>query len=127
MRSTRLYLILIAIACAAAAMPPGAGEAVAREQAHYAIQEIAHGALPREAQQTLQAIKRGGPFAYERDGAVFGNYERRLPQRVRGYYREYTVATPGAKNRGARRIVSGGDAEYYYSDDHYLTFKRIRE
>jgi ribonuclease T1 len=89
--------------------------------------EIAFATLPREAQQTLQAIKRGGPFAFERDGVVFGNYERRLPQRNRGYYREYTVPTPGVKSRGARRIVSGTDAEYYYSDDHYRTFKRIRE
>ena len=89
--------------------------------------EISLVALPREAQQTLQAIKRGGPFAFERDGVVFGNYERRLPQRNRGYYREYTVPTPGVKSRGARRIVSGAGAEYYYSDDHYRTFKRIRE
>jgi ribonuclease T1 len=83
--------------------------------------------LPREARETLRAIKRGGPFAFERDGVVFGNYERRLPQRNRGYYREYTVPTPGVKSRGARRIVSGAGAEYYYSDDHYRTFKRIRE
>jgi ribonuclease T1 len=92
-----------------------------------AIKEIAVAGLPREAQRTLQTIKRGGPFAFERDGAVFGNYERRLPPRNRGYYHEYTVPTPGAKNRGARRIVSGRDDEYYYSGDHYRTFKRIRE
>ena len=92
-----------------------------------AIKEIAVAVLPREGQQTLQTIKRGGPFQYERDGVAFGNYERLLPQRSRGYYHEYTVPTPGAKNRGARRIVSGGGGEYYYSDDHYRTFKRIRE
>ena len=91
------------------------------------IKAIAFAALPRDAQQTLQAIKRGGPFQFERDGVVFGNYERRLPPRDRGYYREYTVPTPGEKHRGARRIVAGAHAEYYYSDDHYRTFKRIRE
>lgn len=63
--------------------------------------------LPAEARDVLQAIKRGGPFAYERDGAEFGNYERILPRQPRGYYREYTVRTPGARNRGARRIVCG--------------------
>jgi ribonuclease T1 len=91
------------------------------------IHPIELAALPREARQTLQAIKRGGPFAFERDGGVFGNYERRLPPRGRGYYREYTVPTPGERQRGARRIVAGAHAEYYYSDDHYRTFKRIRE
>ena len=89
--------------------------------------EIALAALPREAQHTLQSIKRGGPFGFERDGVVFGNYERRLPPRQRGYYREYTVPTPGVRNRGARRIVAGAGAEYYYSDDHYRSFRRIRE
>ena len=89
--------------------------------------EIAVTALPREAQQTLQSIKRGGPFEYERDGVVFGNYERHLPPRQRGYYREYTVPTPGVRHRGARRIVAGAGAEYYYSDDHYRSFRRIRE
>lgn len=91
------------------------------------VAEVAVAALPREAQQTLQTIKRGGPFAYERDGVVFGNFERLLPQRNRGYYREYTVPTPGVKSRGARRIVGGAVGEYYYTDDHYRTFKRIRE
>ena len=91
------------------------------------VAEVAVAALPREAQQTLQTIKRGGPFAYERDGVVFGNFERLLPQRNRGYYREYTVPTPGVKSRGARRIVGGAEGEYYYTEDHYRTFRRIRE
>ena len=113
-------LVFIAIA--------GSAPAFARnENAAGAVTEIALSTLPREAQQTLQTIKRGGPFAFERDGVVFGNYERLLPQRNRGYYHEYTVPTPGAKNRGARRIVSGRGGEYYYSADHYRTFKRIRE
>lgn len=120
------------LACAAlvlsiTAFLPVAGEVVAREEAPSAIREIAYAALPREAQQTLQTIKRGGPFAFDRDGVVFGNYERHLPLRHRGYYREYTVPTPGVKHRGARRIVAGAGAEYYYSDDHYRSFKRIRE
>ena len=126
MRSIWRYLIVIAIAYAAVLLP-GTGAAVAREEASFAIREIAYNALPREAQHTLQIIRRGGPYPYERDGAVFGNYERLLPQRARGHYHEYTVPTPGATNRGARRIVSSGDGEYYYSDDHYRSFKRIRE
>ena len=116
-----------AIAFAAVAFLFATGAAVAREHASSAIQEIAYSALPREAQQTLQTIKRGGPFQFERDGVVFGNYERRLPQRNRGYYREYTVPTPGTRSRGARRIIAGAAAEYYYSDDHYRSFRRIRE
>lgn len=86
--------------------------------------------LPSEARTTLQLIERKGPFPYPRDGIVFGNYERRLPPRPRGYYHEYTVPTPGARNRGARRIISGGDhgsGEYYYTADHYRSFRRIRQ
>lgn len=87
--------------------------------------------LPREAQHTLVLIKRGGPFPYSKDGTVFRNYEGVLPKQKRGYYHEFTVKTPGARNRGARRIVSGGDpkssGEYYYTEDHYATFKRIIE
>jgi len=83
--------------------------------------------LPYEARQTLVLIKRDGPFPYSRDGIVFGNYEKRLPLRQRGYYREYTVKTPGRHDRGPRRIVAGRDEEYYYTDDHYRSFRRIRE
>jgi guanyl-specific ribonuclease Sa len=81
--------------------------------------------LPPEAVATLQAIERGGPFPYDRDGITFQNRERRLPDRPRGYYREYTVPTPGSRDRGARRIISGGDPPevYYYTDDHYRTFR----
>jgi ribonuclease T1 len=88
---------------------------------------VAPAELPAEARDTLHAIKQGGPFAYERDGAVFKNYERILPKRPRGYYHEYTVKTPGARNRGARRIISGEVSEYYYTADHYKTFRQIRE
>jgi ribonuclease T1 len=94
-------------------------------------------ALPAEARETLALVKAGGPFPYPRDGSVFGNREGLLPKRERGYYREYTVKTPGARDRGARRIVGGGCGdfgsreygcrEYFYTDDHYRSFRRIIE
>ncbi|MES2563027.1 MAG: ribonuclease domain-containing protein [Pseudomonadota bacterium] len=88
---------------------------------------IAFAQLPGDARDTARLIRRGGPFPYSRDGVAFGNRERILPQRERGYYREYTVPTPGLDHRGARRIVAGRDGELYYTDDHYRTFRRIRE
>ena len=87
--------------------------------------DIAVQKLPSEARQTLALIEKDGPFPYSRDGAVFGNREGLLPKRERGYYREYTVKTPGARDRGARRIVAGRGGELYYSDDHYRSFRRI--
>ena len=79
----------------------------------------------------LLRIRAGGPFQFDRDGVVFGNRERSLPLRPRGYYHEYTVRTPGERTRGARRIVCGGPRASpevcYYTDDHYQTFRRIRE
>jgi ribonuclease T1 len=89
--------------------------------------EVAAAQLPAEARETLKLINQGGPYPYERDGTVFGNFERLLPQRERGYYREYTVPTPGVRSRGARRIVAGDGGELYYTDDHYKSFRRIRE
>jgi guanyl-specific ribonuclease Sa len=85
------------------------------------------GFLPLEARDTLRRIANGGPFAHAQDGAVFGNYERRLPPQPRGYYHEYTVETPGAHNRGARRIITGGTPPrvYYYTDDHYRSFRQF--
>ena len=83
--------------------------------------------LPVEARHTLELIKSNGPFPHKQDGATFGNREKRLPQRALGYYREYTVKTPGAKDRGPRRIVAGNGGEFYYSADHYKTFMRIRD
>ncbi len=83
--------------------------------------------LPKEALETVTLIRQGGPFPYQRDGAAFGNREKILPPRERGWYREYTVKTPGAKDRGARRIVAGRDGTLYYTDDHYRSFKRILE
>lgn len=89
--------------------------------------EITLAQLPPEGRQTLLLIKQGGPFPYGKDGSTFGNREGLLPPKTRGYYREYTVPTPGASNRGARRIVAGGGSEYWYTADHYRSFKRIRE
>jgi ribonuclease T1 len=103
--------------------------------------------LPAEAHQTLQLIRRGGPYPFERDGITFGNYEKRLPLQPRGHYREYTVVTPGLSHRGARRIVVGCErqrhatvspgplrlpqcrdgGEFYYTADHYRSFRRIVE
>jgi ribonuclease T1 len=83
--------------------------------------------LPREAQAALGRIHAGGPHPYARDGMVFRNRERLLPARRTGYYREYTVPTPGARDRGARRIVAGKVGEFYYTDDHYRSFRRIRQ
>jgi ribonuclease T1 len=81
--------------------------------------------LPAEARDTLKLIDKGGPFPYNRDGAVFGNFEKILPKQDRGYYHEYTVKTPGESDRGARRIVTGTGGERYYTDDHYKSFRRI--
>jgi ribonuclease T1 len=92
-----------------------------------AIPEVAASELPSQARETIALVRKGGPFPYRRDGIVFGNFEERLPVKARGYYREYTVRTPGAKDRGARRIVSGKGGELYYTDDHYNSFRRIRE
>ena len=92
---------------------------------------VAPAQLPREAVNTLNLIAAGGPYPYEKDGIVFGNRERLLPAHRRGYYHEYTVPTPRAHNRGARRIVCGGPLKRtdncYYSDDHYTSFNRIVE
>ena len=86
--------------------------------------------LPKEGQETYLLIRQGGPFQYEKDGVVFGNRERQLPQAKRGFYREYTVKTPGEKNLGARRIVCGGEEprlpkHCFYTQDHYTSFREI--
>ncbi len=90
---------------------------------------IALAELPAQGQQTYQAILQGGPFRHDKDGSVFGNRERQLPRERRGHYREYTVETPGARDRGARRIVCGGERKVpeacWYTADHYTSFRRI--
>jgi ribonuclease T1 len=78
-----------------------------------------------EVEKTLALIEKGGPFPYRKDGSVFSNRERRLPSKPRGYYREYTVETPGAPDRGARRVVRGSNGETYYTRDHYQSFIRV--
>jgi ribonuclease T1 len=110
-----------------------AGTAQAKEAptATPAPAEISLSELPVQARETHRLVFTGGPFPYTKDGAVFGNRERLLPRKARGFYREYTVKTPGARNRGARRLVCGGmppsaPEVCYYTDDHYASFKRIR-
>ncbi len=116
-------------ACVGVAGLLALSNAHAREQAPLAA-PIQLSELPAQAQAVDRAIRSGGPFAYPKDGIVFANRERILPPQRRGFYREYTVATPGARDRGARRIVCGGrepsaPEACYYSNDHYATFHRI--
>lgn len=118
-------LVALVVALAAGAVPIAARDAPGR------LDEIDVAALPAEAREVLARIHAGGPFRYERDGVTFGNREHALPARRRGYYHEYTVATPGERTRGARRLVCGGPRKApevcYYTDDHYASFRRIRE
>ena len=121
----------LALAITTAGFLASSWSVLARAPAPEAAQvTIALAALPPEARDTEESIRNGGPFAYGKDGSVFGNRERLLPVSPRGYYREYTVKTPGARDRGARRIVCGGakptrpDA-CYYTADHYASFARI--
>jgi ribonuclease T1 len=85
--------------------------------------------LPKEGQATLALIRKGGPFPYAKDGTVFSNRERALPKQPRGYYHEYTVKTPRERTRGAKRIICGGakQLECFYTEDHYATFRKIKE
>ena len=125
----KIKYLLIVLAMLAAALPAaaqrdnrGGGDT---KRVQVAIADIPVRALPPEAREVLRLIDKGGPYQFERDGIVFGNFERRLPVRERGYYHEFTVKTPGVSHRGARRIVTGKGGERYYSDDHYNTFKRV--
>lgn len=88
---------------------------------------IAESDLPQPARQILAAIHAGGPFEFEQDGSVFGNYEGLLPDEGHGYYHEYTVQMPGDSDRGAHRLVTGGDGEIYWTDDHYASFTVVQE
>jgi ribonuclease T1 len=115
-------LVACALAGAALAFP-----ASAQRAPQPAAVEVSVAELPREVRMTLAVIRKGGPFPHAKDGAVFGNREGLLPKEKRGYYREYTVKAPGERTRGARRIVVGKRGELYYTDDHYNTFRRIRE
>ncbi|MQY05334.1 ribonuclease domain-containing protein [Actinomadura macrotermitis] len=89
------------------------------------LPEVPASRLPAEARATLRLIEAGGPFPYRQDGTVFRNREGRLPARAGGYYLEYTVPTPGSRDRGARRIIAGKSGERYYTGDHYRSFARV--
>ena len=103
----------------------------AKAQAPAAVlQTVTLTALPAQGRDMMALIEKGGPFKYDKDGTVFGNREKFLPARQRGYYREYTVRTPGESSRGARRIVCGGQQPRapdacFYTDDHYASFRQI--
>jgi ribonuclease T1 len=113
--------VLLLALLAGLSLTPSAGDSGADAEA-----VVRHADLPAEAVATLERIRKGGPFPYARDGAVFFNREKLLPEAPRGTYREYTVPTPGLTNRGARRIVAGGAGAFYYTDDHYRSFRRIQ-
>jgi ribonuclease T1 len=121
---------LFAACCVALATMLPAAMANARSTADD-LPSIAAAELPPEGRQVLALIRKGGPFPHDRDGVTFGNRERLLPAKPRGHYLEYTVRTPGVKHRGARRIVCGGPPTTpeacYYTEDHYASFKKIRE
>ncbi len=118
----RAILVAFALAITAIAAP-----ATAQKAPNAAIADVAVAQLPPEARETLAVIRKGGPYPYAKDGAIFGNRERLLPPQKRGYYREFTVKTPGVRTRGARRIIAGKGGDFYYTDDHYNQFRRIRE
>ena len=113
----RLLLMLALVAGLVACAPPAGSD----------TRLPSHAGLPPEAIETLALIQRGGPFPYRKDGTTFQNRERLLPAKPRGYYREYTVPTPGARDRGARRIVTGGNPPevFYYTADHYSSFRQV--
>lgn len=122
----------LAILAAAAVVGAGAlsGTAAQARQGGASMDGVALSELPREAQATHRLILAGGPFPYRKDGTTFFNRERLLPKAARGFYREYTVRTPGSRDRGARRIVCGGEPPErpevcYYTADHYASFRRI--
>ena len=126
---------LASVLAAVAMVSVGAGVVHAREAAPAEIQQgglpvVSLATLPPEAQDTERLIRAGGPFPYGKDGSVLGNRERLLPRHPRGFYREYTVRTPGSRDRGARRIVCGGKQPRepdacFYTEDHYASFRRI--
>lgn len=120
-------LVAVLVAFAAFSNPVQAKPAA---QAAAQLETVALSALPREAQHMYRLILAGGPYTHSQDGIVFGNRERILPAKPRGYYHEYTVTTPGARNRGARRLVCGGNPPQrpeacFYTDDHYVSFRKL--
>jgi ribonuclease T1 len=128
-RKDRLWRALlwgISLVVVAFVFDRGAFSELGREgDTHPATTTVAVSALPTEARDVLTLIDHGGPFPYDRDGIVFENRERLLPDEPIGYYHEYTVTTPGSSDRGARRIITGTSGELYWTDDHYRSFERI--
>ncbi len=120
---------LIAVAMAGAPLAPAWGWADGSARDGAATVRVTE--LPPQGRETYELIRQGGPFPYDKDGTVFGNRERLLPAARRGYYREYTVRTPGSRDRGARRIVCGGPPKVphacWYTGDHYASFRMIVE
>lgn len=105
---------------------PSATRPAAGRDARSGLRVVALGELPREAQATVALVDRGGPFPYAQDGVTFGNYKLVLPAEPRGWYREYTVRTPGERDRGPRRIVTGDhDTQLFYTGDHYASFVQV--
>ena len=107
-------------ATSVAVAPAGGGNA-----GKSGLEIVKAASLPPEARTTLKLIDANGPYPYSRDGVVYNNLEKILPKQSKGYYHEYTVVTPGSKDRGARRIIAGGKGERYYTDDHYASFKEV--
>lgn len=136
-RAGKWSIRLASAAALAVALTAAVGNVVvqARSPAHNplpgsAIASVTYTGLPMQGREVMEQIRQGGPFRYEKDGTVFGNRERLLPGQKRGYYREYTVPTPGLSHRGARRIVCGGPRPQlpdacYYTEDHYSSFRLI--
>jgi ribonuclease T1 len=127
LRSSFLKWVLAGVICTAGM---ASGLATAKTPVTHTLEvSIAVADLPPQGSQMYQRIHQGGPFVSEKDGVVFGNRERLLPVKKRGFYREYTVLTPGLKHRGVKRIVCGGELKIpeicYYSDDHYASFRKI--
>ena len=122
--NARTLVAAATLAFAALAVPAIAQKAPAPRTE---LAEVAVAELPSEARTALALIRKGGPYPYAKDGAVFGNREGILPRQKRGYYREYTVKTPHERTRGARRIIAGSGGDFYYTEDHYNHLRRIRE
>lgn len=108
-------------------VPAGSTAASAPAVDGSGLEAVPASSLPPEARETLALFARGGPYPYSRDGAVFSNFERLLPRKPGGYYKEFTVRTPGESDRGARRIVVGESGDKYYTPDHYESFFHILE
>jgi ribonuclease T1 len=117
---------LVALVALLVALVIGYAVQASRDGGPGHIATVGLSTLPRQAAQTVRLIEQGGPFPYPRnDGAVFHNNEQRLPSEPDGYYHEYTVPTPGSPDRGARRIITGKNGEYWYTGDHYESFERV--